>query len=111
VPARAALKPELRHFPTRLEQNAFAGSPRPELEEAWHTLLQSQSRPNSKSERQLSTWPDDNIRVPREVLDQLHLNTVYTRNGLEGIASLSVYHSLHCLVGLRMCVSHMQHEG
>jgi hypothetical protein len=43
VPAREALKPEIRRFPTVLENNPFVGKPRSELEEAWHYLLQSMS--------------------------------------------------------------------
>lgn len=42
---------------------------------------------------------DDNIKVPRSYLAERNLTSIYTKNGSEGIASLSVYHSLHCLVG------------
>ncbi|KAI1262686.1 hypothetical protein F5Y18DRAFT_396998 [Xylariaceae sp. FL1019] len=80
LPSREGLLWERRKFPTNLVDNPFTGSPREELDEAWHELLQN-----------------DNIRVPRDYLEERHLNSVYTRDGSEGIASLSVYHSLHCL--------------
>lgn len=41
---------------------------------------------------------DDNIRIPIEYLNEKNLTTVYTKDHAEGIASLSIYHSLHCLV-------------
>ncbi|KAI0011123.1 hypothetical protein F4779DRAFT_256094 [Xylariaceae sp. FL0662B] len=80
VPAREGLLWEKRRFTTSMVNNPFAGDPRPELDEAWHRLLRN-----------------DNIRVPKDYLDELNLTTVYTKDGSEGIASLSVYHSLHCL--------------
>jgi hypothetical protein len=42
VPAREALKLELRRFPTELQNNPFAGVPRDELDDAWHDLLRSE---------------------------------------------------------------------
>ncbi|KAF2658526.1 hypothetical protein K491DRAFT_702775 [Lophiostoma macrostomum CBS 122681] len=80
VPAQEALRPEIRHFPTALNGNPFAGVPRPELDDAWHQLLQN-----------------DNIYLSRATLDSLGLKSIYTRNGSYGIASLSVFHALHCL--------------
>lgn len=43
VPDRSGLVWEQRHFPTDIEDNPFTGSPRPELDKAWHDLLQSES--------------------------------------------------------------------
>ncbi|KAI0868267.1 hypothetical protein GGS24DRAFT_513592 [Hypoxylon argillaceum] len=80
LPNREGLRWEYRKFPTNLVNNPFTGNPREELDEAWHELLQN-----------------DNIRVPRDYLDERNLSSVYTRKGGDGIASLSVYHSLHCL--------------
>jgi len=80
LPARKALQPELRYFPTNLDGNPFAGAPRKELHEAWHKLLQN-----------------DNIRLPKSTLEALGLSSVYVRDSSEGIASLSVYHALHCV--------------
>ena len=43
LPAREAVHWELRPFTTRLVNNPFSGEPRPELEEAWHGLVRSES--------------------------------------------------------------------
>lgn len=50
-------------------------------------------------------FSDDNIRVPKDYLDERNLTSVYTMNGSEGIVSLSVYHSLHCLVSTLMRIA------
>jgi hypothetical protein len=81
LPDRQGLIWEQRKFPTSIVDNPLTGDPRPEMDEAWHHLLRN-----------------DNIRVPKEYLDERNLTSVYTKDGTEGIASLSVYHSLHCLV-------------
>ncbi|KAI1196276.1 hypothetical protein F5X97DRAFT_334791 [Nemania serpens] len=80
LPSRSGLQWEQRRFPTNIVDNPFTGIPRDELDAAWHDLLHN-----------------DNIRVPKDYLDERNLNSVYTKDGSEGIASLSVYHSLHCL--------------
>lgn len=80
LPSRAGLQWEERKFPTNIVDNPFAGPPRQELDDAWHHLLQN-----------------DNIRVPKDYLDARNLTSVYTKDGSDAIASLSVYHSLHCL--------------
>lgn len=41
---------------------------------------------------------DDNIQVPPEDLKVLNLTSVYLKDGSGEIASLGVYHALHCLV-------------
>ncbi|KAI1177096.1 hypothetical protein F4777DRAFT_543731 [Nemania sp. FL0916] len=95
LPDRTALIWSGRKFPTAIEDNPFTGAPRPELDEAWHNLLQN-----------------DNIRVPRLYLEELNLTTIYTLDGSEGIASLSVYHSLHCLKKVkRMLFKEQYHQG
>ncbi|GAB1312627.1 hypothetical protein MFIFM68171_02837 [Madurella fahalii] len=97
LPAREALVWEERRFPTDITNNALAGGPRPELDEAWHRLLRN-----------------DNILVPKEYLDELNLTSIYTKDGLHGIASLSVYHSLHCLKQKkvkRMIFKEYYHKG
>ncbi|KAI1630920.1 hypothetical protein F4809DRAFT_658881 [Biscogniauxia mediterranea] len=75
---------EQRKFPTSLVDNPFSGNPRPELDEAWHNLLRN-----------------DNIKVPKTYLEELNLTSVYTKDEMYGIVSLSVYHSLHCLKKVR----------
>ncbi|PQK15761.1 hypothetical protein BB8028_0006g00830 [Beauveria bassiana] len=80
LPSREGLIWEDRKFPTAIVDNPFTGEPREELDEAWHELLKN-----------------DNILVPKDYLDERGLHSVYTKEGDEGVASLSVYHSLHCL--------------
>ncbi|RAH48964.1 oxidase ustYa family protein [Aspergillus brunneoviolaceus CBS 621.78] len=80
LPDREGLQWRSRRFPTNIVDNPLAGTPRPELESAWHDLLQN-----------------DNIRVPIGYLQEKSLKSVYTQDHTEGIVSLSVYHSLHCL--------------
>ncbi|PYI32663.1 hypothetical protein BP00DRAFT_145250 [Aspergillus indologenus CBS 114.80] len=80
LPDREGLQWRSRRFPTNIVDNPLAGTPRPELESAWHDLLQN-----------------DNIRVPVGYLQEKSLKSVYTKDHTEGIVSLSVYHSLHCL--------------
>ena len=41
VPAREAISWEFRYFPTTIDNNPYAGGPRPELHQAWHRLLRS----------------------------------------------------------------------
>ncbi|OAA52902.1 hypothetical protein ISF_09180 [Cordyceps fumosorosea ARSEF 2679] len=80
LPSREGLVWEERRFPTDIVDNPFTGEPREELDEAWHKLLKN-----------------DNILVPKDYLDEKSLHSVYTKDGDEGVASLAVYHSLHCL--------------
>lgn len=87
LPAREALRPELKYFRTDITSNPLAGEPRVELDRAWHDLLRN-----------------DNIKVPKEYIDNLNLHSIYTRDGTQGIASLSVFHSLHCLKLVRQMV-------
>ncbi|RAL11827.1 oxidase ustYa family protein [Aspergillus homomorphus CBS 101889] len=89
LPYREGLQWEYRRFPTNIDDNPLAGPPRPELERAWHDLLQH-----------------DNIHVPISYLKEKNLSTVYTKDHTEGIISLSVFHSLHCLKKIK----HMLHK-
>lgn len=41
---------------------------------------------------------DDNIQVSHKDLEALNLTSVYLKDGSGEIASLGVYHALHCLV-------------
>ncbi|RYO87812.1 hypothetical protein DL764_008806 [Monosporascus ibericus] len=95
LPDREGLLWEERRFPTNIVDNPFTGDPRPQLDEAWHRLLLN-----------------DNIRVPKDYLDELNLTSIYTKDGSEGIVSLSVYHSLHCLKKVkRMLFKEHYHQG
>ncbi|KAL9105817.1 MAG: hypothetical protein Q9227_009073 [Pyrenula ochraceoflavens] len=89
LPAREAIKWETRSFPTRLLDNPFTGDPRPELDQAWHKLLLN-----------------DNIKLPSKDLDALDVQSVYLNDGSGQVTSLSVFHSLHCLVSKGLPPSH-----
>ena len=41
---------------------------------------------------------DDNIQLSHQELEALNLTSVYLKDGSGEIASLGVYHALHCLV-------------
>ncbi|KAJ3474801.1 hypothetical protein NLG97_g9689 [Lecanicillium saksenae] len=95
LPSREGLIWEDRKFPTNIVDNPFTGEPREELDEAWHKMLQN-----------------DNILVPTDYLEEKGLHTVYTKDGKYGVASLSVYHSLHCLKMVkRMLFKDHYHKG
>ncbi|KAM0814058.1 hypothetical protein AB5N19_14060 [Seiridium cardinale] len=95
IPDYSGLVWEKRRFPTNIVDNPFTGSPRQELDDAWHRLLRN-----------------DNIRVPKDYLAERNLTSVYTEDGADGIASLSVYHSLHCLKKVKkMLFKEHYHSG
>jgi hypothetical protein len=76
------LKWEPRLFENQIETtNPFKGLPRPELDEAWNKLLGPTA-----------------IRVSKEVLDKINRTSVPLLDGSGYMASLDVYHQLHCLV-------------
>ncbi|KAF2163208.1 hypothetical protein M409DRAFT_57512 [Zasmidium cellare ATCC 36951] len=82
--ARDAIELELRPFETKTRDNPFTGDPRPELDKAWHGLLEN-----------------DIIQVSFEDLESLNLRSIELADGSAEIASLSVYHALHCLKKVR----------
>ena len=101
VPAREALHSDIRCFPTRITNNPFVGDPRPELHAAWHHLLRSTYEFQTLCRIVTYVSLDDNIRVPTSDLEALNLTSVYLKDGSYGVASLSVYHALHCVVCIR----------
>ena len=81
-PAWEAIKWEPRLFESQIEpSNPFKGLPRPELDEAWNKLLDPTA-----------------IRVSKEDLDKINRTSVPLLDGSGYMASLDVYHQLHCLV-------------
>ncbi|KAI1128411.1 hypothetical protein F5Y10DRAFT_292062 [Nemania abortiva] len=81
-PALEALKWESRVFEGELDASSpFKGPPRPELDDAWNNLLGPTA-----------------IRVDKEALDRINRTSVPLRDGSGYMATLDVYHQLHCLV-------------
>ena len=101
LPAREAVRWELRPFKIKLIDNPFGGKPRPELEEAWHNLVQSGSIPARYAvlKHELTLLPDDHVKISHETLQALNLSSVRLKDGSADIASLGTFHALHCLVG------------
>ena len=68
---------------TLATDNVYKGEPRPELDEAWSKLIRNL-----------------NIRLSSEELGALNRDAIELsdRSGFHG--ELSVYHHIHCLVGL-----------
>ena len=100
LPAREAVKWELRPFTTSLVDNPFTGTPRPALDQAWHNLLKSiifwhHVYPETNY---LTFLLDDHIKVPHQTLKALNLSSVELKDQSGDVASLGTFHALHCLV-------------
>lgn len=103
LPAREAVQWELRPFTTSLVNNPFTGLPRPALDQAWHNLLKSMFFLASCIEPMrisLTFSLDNHIKVPHQALDALNLSSVQLKDENADIASLGMFHALHCLVSL-----------
>jgi Mycotoxin biosynthesis protein UstYa len=84
-----------------LLQNHFVGAPRPELDEAWNSLLRSTSSipSNHLYIAYQPTPPDSYVRVSTPEYTRLRLNrsTLELADSSGHVLSLGAYHSLHCL--------------
>ena len=83
----AILRLPIKHQPTEfvtLTNNSFAGPPNPQIDAAWHGLLEH-----------------INIRVSKAELDQSQRTSVELPDGGGYLSWLAVYHELHCLVNMR----------
>ncbi|SMR45908.1 unnamed protein product [Zymoseptoria tritici ST99CH_3D1] len=78
-----ALEYELRKY-SDFAESPFAGDPRPQLETAWHHLLQH-----------------INIRVSKSDLDDVNLTSLELSDGSGYVAQPSVFHELHCIKRIR----------
>ncbi|KAL8665678.1 MAG: hypothetical protein Q9202_001988 [Teloschistes flavicans] len=84
-PARSAVSFQRKVFDGALViENPFTGSPRPELDEAWHRLLQNA-----------------NIRVSEKTLRKVNGSSIAFADGDGYYAQLSMFHELHCLKRIR----------
>ena len=81
APAREALQYEQKKFLLAFQESPFAGDPRPELDRAWHELLEP-----------------INIRVSSEDLRINNLTSVDLPGNKGSLAQLGVWHELHCIV-------------
>ena len=61
--------------------NPYRGKPRPELDKAWHDLLQR-----------------NNIRLSEEELQKLNRTAIELYDGSGYSGQINAYHHLHCLV-------------
>jgi len=86
APARSAIKYEKVAFDGDLTKaNPYKGTPRPELERAWHDLLQY-----------------SNIRIDAETLQKLNRTSIKLADGSgDYFGALNVHHHLHCLKYVR----------
>lgn len=84
-PARSAVSFERKVFDgSFIIDSAFTGDPRPELDEAWHDLLQNA-----------------NIRVSKETLEKVNGTSIAFSDGDGYYAQLGMFHELHCLKRVR----------
>ena len=69
--------------------NPYRGDPRPELDEAWHNLLEN-----------------NNIRLSKGELEKMNRTALELYDGSGYYGQMSAYHHLHCLVSdLMVCSS------
>lgn len=68
---------------TKLHNNPFVGAPRPELDDAWHDLLENSY-----------------VHVSEQTLQKLNRSTIALNDG-SYVGGLGVYHELHCLKQIR----------
>ena len=80
----------------------FIGDPRPELDEAWHSILKCTVSTNLQSCPSLTTSLDTNIRIDDDTLSKINKTSIPLNDGGGGyLAALDVHHELHCLNELR----------
>ncbi|EXU95822.1 DUF3328 domain protein [Metarhizium robertsii] len=91
-PARSAVTYEAKVVDDSVPA-AFAGPPSLETDAAWQRLL--------KCTRKIYIKHDNNLVVQKEDLNQVDRSSVSLRDGSGYLASLSVYHQLHCLNYIR----------
>lgn len=88
APALEAVRYERIAFNGDLkEPNRYRGPPSPELDEAWHQLMEY-----------------SNIRINKETLDLLNRSSIKLADGSGYFGALNVHHHLHCLVGFFLCL-------
>ena len=102
APARPAVTHEVHDLTSSiLLLNPFVGASRPELDEAWDSLLRSTSSipSNHLYIAHQPTPPDSYVRVSTPEYTRLRLNrsTLELADGSGHVLSLGVYHSLHRL--------------
>ncbi|KAK5989231.1 Transacylase cctO-like protein [Cladobotryum mycophilum] len=91
-PGEEGVKWGTRQFDAQLRgSNRFRGSPRPELDDAWNDLI----RPI-------------NLRVEKNVLGRINRTSVSLADGSGYLATMEVYHQLHCLKYVRRSL-HREH--
>ena len=84
-PARSAVSFERRVFDgSFIIDSPFTGKPRPELDAAWHDMLQNA-----------------NIRVSKKTLDRVNGSSIAFSDGDGYYAQLGMFHELHCLKRVR----------
>ncbi|KZZ89201.1 hypothetical protein AAL_07849 [Moelleriella libera RCEF 2490] len=80
-----AFREENRFFSLAVADSPFAGDPSPELDHAWHNLLEGSA-----------------IRVTKEDLDFYNITSLPLQDGAGFASELFVSHELHCLVSLSL---------
>ncbi|KAM0803856.1 hypothetical protein BDR22DRAFT_800779, partial [Usnea florida] len=91
APAREVLEYEKHSFRSPVDENPFAGPPRPELDAAWHKLLKS-----------IHTIGNERLRVIPLLLTPIETDVlIRLTDRSRYAASLEADHDLHCLVNIR----------
>ncbi|KAF3396581.1 hypothetical protein DPV78_008391 [Talaromyces pinophilus] len=83
----SAFRKDSRVFPLTVTGTPFAGDPSPELDQAWHDLLEGTT-----------------IRVSKEDLDYYNVTSLPLTDGMGFASGLFVTHELHCLKKVRQYI-------
>jgi hypothetical protein len=102
---------ESRVFPLTVAGTPFAGIPSPELDHAWHELLEGQNTTLitcaflSLADISIGTV----IRVTREDLNYYNVTSLPLADGSGFASEIFMTHELHCLVGLYSWMMESEH--
>ncbi|KAF1962131.1 hypothetical protein CC80DRAFT_487667, partial [Byssothecium circinans] len=83
-PAKGAIKYEKKRLFRDIDNNVYAGKPRPEHDEAWAKLIEPIT-----------------IKVSQKELDIIGEESIALKDGSGFIAETAVYHELHCIKRIR----------
>ncbi|KAL8736634.1 MAG: hypothetical protein Q9181_002299 [Wetmoreana brouardii] len=97
-PAQPAVQYEARPVDGLATDSIFAGAPTPQIDQAWHNLLASKMTSSPQlSSQPLSSISDINLRVTTDEMRRLNQTSLELADGSGHLATIGVYHELHCL--------------
>lgn len=79
----------------------FAQDPSPEVDDAWHNLIDSEYASSIVLVRNMLTCPDINLRILPHEMEKLGYDSLEFQDGSGFLGTMAVYHELHCLKRIR----------